>query len=527
MKQTNLMRGISLLCILALLVSLCPGVFAYGASSSWAREELDHMEVLGLIPETLAEKEDLRGAISRLEMCQISLLAYETYTGAQIVPENEQPFTDTDSEVAAKAYAVGLISGYPDGTFLPEGTLTRQEFFAFVHKFLLAAGWQGQERGDLSVFEDADTLSSWVEEAAQVVVGLGIVQGSGGKLRPKDITPCEQALVMFLRGYLALIGTQYPDKYPNMAPWAVEELAPMEEEGLIPRLLVAQDMTSPITRREVSHIAVNAFMSLYPDIPMEDMTNPFVDTDDEVVVAAYHLGIVSGYPTGEFKPEDPITREQLFTIIGNFLTAAGYFRTDDPSADLSVFADGDQVRSYALPATRLLYSMGIVKGSGGRLAPQDDTQCQQALALFYRTYNAFLSWLQAAAERPEADALVVFAMQFVGYPYIWAGESPETGFDCSGLVYYVFREFGYKVPRTATLQFNYTGAVPVELGELLPGDLVFFSDTQSTSKITHVGIYIGNDQYLHAANPKRGVVIDSIYGAYFTSTYVGARRIIP
>ena len=301
----------------------------------------------------------------------------------------------------------------------------------------------------------------------------------------------------------------------------------MEEEGLIPSILVGRDMTSPITRREVCHIAVTAFMSIYPDIPMEDMENPFTDTDDEVIVAAYYLGIVNGYPNGEFKPDAHITREQLFTILGNFLMAAGYFRTDDPSVDLSVFTDASQVKSYALPATRLLYSMGIVKGSGGRLAPQDNTQCQQGLALFYRTYNAFLSWLQGAVERPEADALVVFAMQFVGYPYVWAGESPEVGFDCSGLVYYVFREFGYNVPRTATKQFNYEGGIPVELGELLPGDLVFFSDTQSTSHITHVGIYIGNDQYLHAANSKRGVVIDSIYGAYFTSTYVGARRIIP
>ncbi len=583
MKLTILKRGLALLCVFALLVALTPGALAYGTASNWAKEELDHMKSLGLIPQTMEEKEDLRTAITRLEMCEISLLAYETFTGEEVTAEDPLPFTDTDSDIAARAYAAGLVSGYPDGTFQPENTLTRQEFFAFVYKFLLISGWEAEEEhfGDLSSFEDEDAVNNWAKDAARLMVGIGVVRGTGTKLDPKGITTCEQALVMFLRGYLVLTTgeivqptepepteteptepeptepeptepeptepeptepeptepeptepeptepPEYPEKYPNLSSWAEEELAPMEEAGLIPEILVGRDMTSPITRQEVCHIAVTAFLSIYPDIPMEEMDNPFTDTDDEMIIIAYHLGIVNGYPDGTFKPQDHITREQLFTIIGNFLTAAGYYRTDDPTADLSVFEDAGSVKSYALPATRLLYSMGIVKGSGNCLNPRANTQCQQGLALFFRTYNAFMFWLSGGSDRPEADLLVSFALQYVGYPYMWGGESPSNGFDCSGLVYYVYRQFGYKVPRTATQQWNYTGAWAVSLEELLPGDLVFFSPSLSESNITHVGIYIGNGQYIHAANSERGVVVDAVDGYYFTHNYLGARRIIP
>ena len=149
--------------------------------------------------------------------------------------------------------------------------------------------------------------------------------------------------------------------------------------------------------------------------------------------------------------------------------------------------------------------------------------------MFFRSYNFFKGW-EGSSENPDArplaDELVDFALQFEGYDYAWGGSSPSTGFDCSGLVYYVFSHFGFELGRTATDQWFYEDAVEVGLDELLPGDLVFFSPSQDVDDITHVGIYVGDAQYLHAANSARGVVVDSTETGYFERECLGAKRII-
>ena len=105
------------------------------------------------------------------------------------------------------------------------------------------------------------------------------------------------------------------------------------------------------------------------------------------------------------------------------------------------------------------------------------------------------------SDRPEATALVEFALQYVGYDYIWGGKDPATGFDCSGFVWYVYTHNGYAdIGRTATDQWEYKASWEVSQDSLLPGDLLFFSESYSLNDITHVGIYIGDGEFVHAAN---------------------------
>ena len=115
-----------------------------------------------------------------------------------------------------------------------------------------------------------------------------------------------------------------------------------------------------------------------------------------------------------------------------------------------------------------------------------------------------------------------FAMQYVGYSYVYGGASPSSGFDCSGLVYYSYGQFGYQLKRTADDQMNYNG-VAVSRSNLQVGDLVFFG---SGSYANHVGIYIGNDNFVHAANPSSGVRVSSLNETYYANRYLGARRIV-
>lgn len=119
-----------------------------------------------------------------------------------------------------------------------------------------------------------------------------------------------------------------------------------------------------------------------------------------------------------------------------------------------------------------------------------------------------------------SGSIVSVAQNYMGVPYVWGGTSP-SGFDCSGFTQYVFRQCGYSINRTADAQ--YSNGSYVSYDNLQAGDLVFFANTYSASGITHVGIYIGGGQFIHAANG--GVKISSLSESYYSSRYYGARRI--
>ncbi len=119
------------------------------------------------------------------------------------------------------------------------------------------------------------------------------------------------------------------------------------------------------------------------------------------------------------------------------------------------------------------------------------------------------------------SALADFALKFKGYPYVYGGTTP-SGFDCSGFVQYVCKNFGISINRGATSQ--YQNGTYVSYNNLQAGDLVFFS--KSGSGITHVGMYIGNGQFIHASTPSVGVIVSNMNSAYYTSGFVGGRRVV-
>ena len=118
------------------------------------------------------------------------------------------------------------------------------------------------------------------------------------------------------------------------------------------------------------------------------------------------------------------------------------------------------------------------------------------------------------------SAIVATAKQYLGYNYVYGGSSPSTGFDCSGFTSYVFKQHGISLSRTAAGQYG--NGVAVSRSNLQPGDLVMFGK----SSITHVAIYIGGGQIIHASTPSTGVRIDSLSTGYYNNYYYGARRIL-
>jgi cell wall-associated NlpC family hydrolase len=136
---------------------------------------------------------------------------------------------------------------------------------------------------------------------------------------------------------------------------------------------------------------------------------------------------------------------------------------------------------------------------------------------------AFAAPAPAARQRSEpvqaerGEKVARFAKKFIGIPYVYGGGSPRTGFDCSGLVAFVYGHFGVTLPHYTVSQF--ARGRRVSRGALRPGDLVFFNG------LGHVGIYIGHGRFVHAPHSGTRVRIARLAEGWYRSTYDGARRI--
>lgn len=119
------------------------------------------------------------------------------------------------------------------------------------------------------------------------------------------------------------------------------------------------------------------------------------------------------------------------------------------------------------------------------------------------------------------ESVVAYAKTFLGTKYVYGGNTPETGFDCSGFVKYVLAEYGYSIPRTSASQYSATARI--SKSELKLGDLIFFG---SSGTVSHVGMYIGENNFIHAENSTTGVCISSLSSSYYTSHYIGCGRVI-
>lgn len=120
-----------------------------------------------------------------------------------------------------------------------------------------------------------------------------------------------------------------------------------------------------------------------------------------------------------------------------------------------------------------------------------------------------------------ANQIVSYALQFKGYPYVYATAGPNS-FDCSGFTSYVYAHFGYTLNRSSKDQIK--NGVAVSKSELQPADLLLFS--KDGTRVTHVGLYIGEGKFIHASTSTTGVIISDLNSTYYTTHYFAARRII-
>ena len=196
---------------------------------------------------------------------------------------------------------------------------------------------------------------------------------------------------------------------------------------------------------------------------------------------------------------------------------------DTLDEDDTVTIEGEEGEFYKISAKGLngYVSKSLIKEkdvtSRGNLVRENAVDAEKNIEL-----NNILS--AEAQSNTSGDEIIEFAKQYLNYPYVLGASSPEKGFDCSGFTRYVFGHFGYKLGQVAAEQTS-LGDV-VERNDLQKGDLLLFYNDAKT-KIGHCGIYINGGDFIHSANPQRGVVIDNLNtSSYYSERFVTARRII-
>ena len=143
-----------------------------------------------------------------------------------------------------------------------------------------------------------------------------------------------------------------------------------------------------------------------------------------------------------------------------------------------------------------------------KIEPEDNKSC----------YYTLTSVQKASQEAKTREAIVNFALQFVGNPYVWGGTSLTNGCDCSGFVMSVYANFGYSLPRVADAQSVYGMQIPVSSAQ--PGDLIFYA---RNGYVYHVSMYIGGGQVVHAAGRQYGIITSGISGnAVWATRLIGA-----
>ncbi|UCF94020.1 MAG: C40 family peptidase [Desulfobacterales bacterium] len=218
----------------------------------------------------------------------------------------------------------------------------------------------------------------------------------------------------------------------------------------------------------------------------------------------------------------PISPGHRLALMG-YTIQAGAFAHIENALRLTLTLQKHQLEAYHFVDESGLYKVrfgNFPSKNAARLAAAD-LQRRGILEAYYivRPDDYAAQSLRSDEDRLR-DAIVKTAKTFIGVPYRWGGTSPQGGFDCSGLTTVVYQLNGLDLPRSSREQWK--AGKPVKRHQLLKGDLVFFA-TSGEKRVSHVGIYTGKNQFLHAPGQGRRIQVTSLVQAYFKSRYIGAR----
>ena len=189
-----------------------------------------------------------------------------------------------------------------------------------------------------------------------------------------------------------------------------------------------------------------------------------------------------------------------------------------------VSVDAVNVRSAASTDSEIVatVSSGTIVTVNGFENGWYDVTCQYGTEGYIRS-----DFLDLTSSSTTSSSIAETAKQHLGTRYVWGGSS-VGGFDCSGFTMYVYKQFGYSLPHTASGQWQSgIGEKVSSISALQPGDLVFFNDPSRNAgkACSHVGIYVGDGQFIHSSSSKNGVIYSSLTSGYYNTYYKGGIRV--
>jgi len=220
----------------------------------------------------------------------------------------------------------------------------------------------------------------------------------------------------------------------------------------------------------------------------------------------------------------PSPQKKPLAMMGHTIQAGAFARVEN-AVRLT-----EKLKSQGLDATYFKTSDGLFKVRFGNFTSKEQARIQ-ALSLqkegVIEEFYIVLPEEYAAAKRKQLgdpyvrEQIVKTAKDFIGVPYLWGGTNADKGFDCSGLTMTVYQLNGLDLPRHSAAQYD--AGESIERKKLQKGDLVFFT-TKGNGKVSHVGIYIGDDRFIHAPSRGKKICIESMSTGYYADRYAGAKN---
>jgi len=310
--------------------------------------------------------------------------------------------------------------------------------------------------------------------------------------------------------------------------WAKAEILKANEYNLLTGR-VKGEYTSYITREEFCELAVRLYKSLSGNKLPEAGSSPFTDTQNESIIVANKIGIVNGVGNKKFAPGNKATREEIAVMLYRTLKAAQPENSSSGTGNYR-FSDHDQISDWAVDEVLYLAGEGIINGfENNKFNPRRYTSREEAIALIKRMYEEFdgqyIETYEISSRGDNRSYLIEQLKALIplemGKPYQWGATGPNS-YDCSGLVYTLYGKLGISLPRVSRDQAK--AGVYVSKDSLQYGDLVFFAADGKT--VNHVGIYVGNGEFVHAPATGHVIKTSSLTAGYYSRTYFTARRVI-
>lgn len=320
--------------------------------------------------------------------------------------------------------------------------------------------------------------------------------------------------------------------------WAKADIRGANTIGFVPDEIQG-NYRETITREEFSELAVSLYEALSGRKVTVQVRNPFNDTNNSRVVIANQLGIMKGRGEGTFDPQGKITREEVSVVLFNTLKTAKPNNNYEGSFN-SGFNDNSKISNWASDAVGYLYGIEVLNGNDDNLFnPKEYTTREESIILGKRIYDRVseskrtsrgrltltreveieeeVARNQEPSQKARLQELIAREM---GKPYQYGAAGPNS-YDCSGLTSSIFGKLGINIARRSIDQLN--NGVPVARKDLQYGDLILFVRDGKT--INHVGIYVGDNSFVHS--PQTGDVVKvTKLERYYDRSYYAARRLI-